>query len=68
MNATKIEYRDEDYTVVSRMNELGGAGYDAACVIAQKYLAQFPKLTAHVMHAGTETVINQATEWQKRNG
>jgi len=66
-----IIYKDESGQITGTMRRLDkeqGLDRDGAVLIAQKYLQQFPNLTAHVMTADTETVVSRATEWQKRNG
>ncbi len=67
MNAatSKIEYRNENGSLSGTMHDVAK---DRACIIAQKYLAQFPDLTANISTATTEQVVSVATEWQKRNG
>ena len=62
-----IEYRNtESWAIEARMNDLT-CTRDEAIVIAQKYLKQFPSLTACVLTDETESVVSVATEWQKRN-
>lgn len=61
-----IEYRDEQNQVVAAMSRLRDK--DGACLTAQKYLDQFPNLTAHVLTGNSEIVIRRTTEWQRRNG
>lgn len=63
-----IEYRYEGQEVAGRMSNLEMTK-DAAVVVAQKYMKQFPAIvSAHVFTGETETVVSRATEWQKRNG
>lgn len=67
----EIIYRDENGQDVAAMRDLDtncNATKEQAIVIAQKYLQQFPTLTAHVMTAESETVVSRATGWQMMNG
>lgn len=67
MKPQLIEYRDENFSIVARMNDVCGRG--AAIVVAQKYLAQMASIdSATVSDDETETVVSRATEWTKRNG
>lgn len=67
MTPQMIEYRDADFAVVARMNDV--AGRDAAILIAQKYMTQFASIdSATVSDDATEVVVSRSTEWNKRNG
>lgn len=64
----QIIYRDNDYSVVARMEAGVPENADAAGVIAQKYMQQFPSIaSAHIVDDASERVISRTTEWQKRN-
>ena len=67
MKAEKIEYytRNEQ---VGRMAHLNGLTMDAAGLVAQKYMAQFPAIdTAKIFGTRAERVVSRATTWQRVN-
>jgi len=70
MNATQIEYRDEDGNEVGRVDGLDGTcSKDRLELLAQQTLASRPEYaTAHIFHGGMEKVVSKTTEWQRRNG
>lgn len=62
-----IEYRDDNDTLVARMNQVPGGRLNGI-TMAQRYMIQFPSIASgHVLCDETETVVSRATEWQKRN-
>lgn len=64
-----ITYRYNDWTIAGIMQVGVPSDFDAAGIIAQRYMSQFPAIVAaQVSNGEIERTISRTTAWQKANG